>query len=397
MVRRSSRRRSSRAKKPPALSSSALIGVAVTCLFLGAGIVGIKWLQTDAGRLFLAEHEVASAERWVEPRIEAALRSGIEAAGADADSLQRSRNRLDGPAVLRLATEADLLRINYEVTQAVRAAGGRVYRGHRWRSDEAEILELQVGTSRRLTHRLLVQRGDVLPEPAPLPRGQLALVVDDFGHNLGPLVRRLLALDAPLTMAILPDLSHSRDALREISRAGKQALLHLPMEPDPGAPVEPGPRFVKVGMSDEEVERLVEDCLDELPGVQGMNNHMGSRATRSRPEMEAVMRVLAGRGLIFLDSLTTPKSVAHRVAREMGVPRLTNNLFVDRETEEGAVVLSRLEELAERARERGFAVGIGHVNEATVEALESFVPALRPGDVELVFLADLVHERAGVD
>ncbi len=389
-------RRSPRRPATPknSLGPSALFGFGLAFVALGLGILGVKWLQTDAGRLFLADHGVAAGQQWVRPRIETAIRDGLRAAGASPDSLERLRNRLDGPVVLRLATDVDLLRINWKVSEAVRAVGGRVHRGHRWRSDAGQVLELQLGTSHQLTHRLLVQRGKVLPEAPPLPQGRLALVIDDLGHNLGPLVQRLLLLPQPLTLAVLPDRSHSLEVLREIQRAGQQALLHLPMEPDPGGAMSPGPRAVEMGMSSPEIEALVRDCLDGLPGVQGVNNHMGSRVTRSRPEMEAVMRVLAERGLIFLDSLTTPRSVAYKAARETGVPELKNDLFVDRETQDPEVVLARLEELAALARDRGWAVGIGHVNEATVTALETFLPRQRPTDIEMVFLADLVHERA---
>jgi hypothetical protein len=80
----------------------------------------------------------------------------------------------------------------------------------------------------------------------------------------------------------------------------------------------------------------------------------------------------------------------------MGVPCLSNELFVDRETTDPELVRKRLDHLADIARDRGYAVGIGHVHEATVEALESFVAAMRPSDVELVFLADLIHDRAAM-
>lgn len=390
------RRKRKKSRGPTWMPSSALLGIGAALLFLGAAVLGVRWLQTEAGRLFLADHQVATAESWAADRFERAIESGVALAGASRDSLRRSQPRASGPVILRMNSDVDLTQLNWRVTEAVESAGGRVHRGHRWKADRGEVLELQVGTAHQLTHRLLVQRGVAAVEAPPLPAGRLALVVDDVGHNTGTLFRRLLAVDAPLTLAILPDLSHSRDALREIGRGGKQALLHMPMEPDPGAPVPPGPRFVAVGMSPLEIEDLVERCLDELPGVQGMNNHMGSHATRSRPEMRAVLGVLQRRGLIFLDSMTTPRSVAHKVAREMGVPRLKNDLFVDRETEDPQVVLERLEHLAGIARQRGFAVGIGHVNEATVSALESFCPGLSPSDVQLVFLADLVHDQAAV-
>lgn len=387
-------RRSSRRDPRSTWGTRRLLTVGVAALVLGGGILGLKWLETDDGRLFLAERDVGPARGWAEEHLEAAVRDGLRASGTPLDSLHRARPRLGEPVLMRLATDVPLLEVNRHVTAAVEKEGGWVHRGVRRHEERGDVLELHLGTPRHLTHRLVVRRGRRLPEPPPLPAGRIALVIDDVGHNVGPLFRRLLALDVPLTLAILPDLAHSGRALLEIERAEQQALLHMPMEPDPTAPMSAGPRAVEVGMSAAEVRELVATCLDELPRVEGLNNHMGSRATRSRPEMTAVMEVLAERGLIFLDSLTTPRSVAHEAAARLGVPHLKNDLFVDRETEDPARVLERLRQLAETARRRGWAVGIGHVNRATVEGLESFVADLEPTDIEMVFLADLVHDQA---
>jgi hypothetical protein len=165
------------------------------------------------------------------------------------------------------------------------------------------------------------------------------------------------------------------------------------MEPDPGAGYEAGEPQVRVGSSAVAVRAVVESCLDGLPGVVGVNNHMGSAATRSRPEMAAVMEVLAARGLPFLDSQTTAASIAHLAATEAGVPTLRNDIFLDADDADAALVRERLDFLVRKARQRGWAVGIGHVNEATISALEAFLPTLAPGDVELIAVADLIHSR----
>lgn len=230
-------------------------------------------------------------------------------------------------------------------------------------------------------------------DPAP-PRPRLALVIDDLGHNLNGLTRRALALPGPVTFAVLPGLDRTARVLEEIHRAGKPAFLHLPMEPDPGAGYDAGEPQIRVGTEPNEIRAIVHACLDALPGVAGVNNHMGSRATASWPEMRAVMEVLAERDLPFLDSQTTPHSVAHLAATEFGVPNLRNDIFLDVDAEDPSLVLDRLDQLVAKARRRGWAIGIGHVNEPTVAALEVFLPRIEELGIELWGAHDLAQQRA---
>ncbi len=360
---------------------------------LGFVLVVGTWLQSPPGRWFLADHGVSTAVQWARERLSSTLVETLRSQGVPADSIRVRAGHDDVPTTLRVSTDGDLLALNVALSGAVENAGGHVLRG--WRHEDPKQgpwIELHFGTRRVLTHRVLARRGRVAPPPPPLPRGRLAIVLDDFGNNFNRLTRRAIALPGPVTISVLPELPHSLRALAEAKRAGKPVMLHLPMEPEPGAPVEAGEPQVRVGMDADAVRAVVRRALDDLPGVAGVNNHMGSRATRSRPEMDAVMEVLAEEGLVFLDSQTTPRSVAHLAAGAAGVPHLRNDLFVDRETRDPAVVLQRLDELADKARRRGWAVGIGHVNEATVVALEMFLPRLRPGDVVLVGLPELAHE-----
>jgi polysaccharide deacetylase 2 family uncharacterized protein YibQ len=391
---RKSRRKRRRRSVERSLTLAWRAGIVLAVILAVGTVLTWRWSQAPSGRLFLADRGLDSATEWAAARFQLAIRGALTSTGIAGDRIEVEPAVDDAPAVIRLATDHSLLDLNVAVTAAVESAGGTVHRGSLREEDEGERLELHVGTARRLTHRILVRRGRTVPDITPIPRGRLALVIDDLGHNFNGLTRRVLSLDAPVTLAILPELRHSVRVLNEAQRAGKQTLLHMPMEPDPGAPVGPGEPSIQVGMELSDIQAAVEDCLDGLPGVEGLNNHTGSYATRHRAEMEAVMEVLAGRGMVFFDSQTTPKSVAHVAAAEAGVPVLRNDIFIDRETEDVAVVEERIERLLRIARKRGWAVGIGHVNAATVEALERLLPRLRPGDVELVFLADLIREVA---
>lgn len=370
-----------------------LLALGVVAL-VGCAIAFTAWARTPAARMKLADHGIPGQQAFARARLESRLQSGLLAAGVDADSMRFERGWRGAPNVVRLQAPGSLVELNLAVSEAVEEAGGRVLRGQRHVEPGGEWLELRLGTGSGMTHRLVARRERMAPEPPPLPNGRLALILDDLGHNFDPLTRRAIALPAPVTYAVLPERGRSRRVLTEIRRAGKQALLHMPMEPDPGAPVGPGEPAVLVGMTPKEVRAAVARGLDDLPGVVGVNNHMGSRATRSRSEMDAVMAELAARGLVFVDSRTTHGSVAHVAASVRGIPNLRNDLFLDVDTDDPGEIRRRLDRLLEIARKKGWAVGIGHVHPNTIAVLEEFLPGVDPADVELVPVSQLILDQA---
>lgn len=389
-ARKSKRRRSKKksATVPVALRWGLLAAVGVAVL-LG---VAVAWLRTDEGRLALADRGIGSNEAWTSARFEAVALRTLTELGVPRDSIVVEAGPVGEPSVLRFGTDLSLTPLNLALTTALEDAGATVHYGRRSDDDDGELLELRVGTRPALTHRILAHVGRVAPPPPPIPAARLAIVIDDLGNNFNGLTRRALALPRPITFAVLPGLARSRRVMTEIERTGHEALLHLPMEAEPSTGYDAGDPQVRVGMDVASIRQTVEGGLAAVGNVVGVNNHMGSRATASRPEMDAVMGVLAERGLVFLDSQTTPKSVAHVAARAIGVPTLRNDIFLDAGKAEAPLVAERFEQLVEKALRRGWAVGIGHVNEPTVDTLESLLPTLEARGVTLVAVSELIHD-----
>ena len=273
---------------------------------------------------------------------------------------------------------------NLWISRAARAAGAQVLAANELHARSGEVV-IALGFAARPTHRIVVR-----PAPPPPPPGKpirIALVIDDMGHNLNATVRGILDLGVPLTLAVLPDLSRSDDAFRAAAKRELPALLHLPMEPE--GDENAGRHPITVGMEASAMEALVEKYQRKYPGFVGINNHMGSRATADASTMAAFAAVLSRRGLFFLDSVTTPHSVAYRAARAEGVWSLRNDLFLDTETESVEVVAARLEQLGDLARRRGLAVGIAHPRPYTLAALQALIPRLQAEGIRFVTLEEL--------
>ncbi|OSM06770.1 hypothetical protein MAIT1_00371 [Magnetofaba australis IT-1] len=221
---------------------------------------------------------------------------------------------------------------------------------------------------------------------------KLALIIDDLGYN-GPIGRAIAKLPGQLTLAILPGGNYSRQVVNLGVREGKEIMLHQPMEPQGYPRVNPGPGALLKGMPDKRIRRILAHNLDEFPEAIGVNNHMGSRLTTDRSAMNAVMGVILQRGLYFVDSRTSGKTVAFSAAANQGVPRAQRAVFIDN-TRSKSAILNQLRQLERVGRSHGEAVGIGHPYPETLAALRSWLPMLARKNIQLVSASQLLTPHA---
>jgi len=216
-----------------------------------------------------------------------------------------------------------------------------------------------------------------------------AIVIDDMGHD-PEAAHKLLAIDYPLTFSVLPHLRYTQATAEEVHRAGHEVMLHMPMEPEPGAHASPGEGAILVGMNAAEVQRVVQNDLDSVPYVAGVNNHMGSRATQNGPLMADLMKVLKEHRLYFIDSRTTVETTALEAARRQCLPSFYRAVFLD-DTETVPYTLGQLHKFRHAVEQDGVALAIGHPHATTIAALEKFLPELDRADIELVAPSQIVR------
>jgi polysaccharide deacetylase 2 family uncharacterized protein YibQ len=368
--------------------------VAALLVVLVAGISAVKYFQTSGGRArlldagfhgYYAQVQADIGEALWEALGEFDLESNVDERAA----VVRAHGRTIRYREWRIACDksCNFVLINVALTRSIGRVGGTVR--HSEETGEGNTFLFAVGSRKFDTHRLTFRRVDRLAARRKEPRPKLALVIDDLGYSRNGVVKEILSIDLPLTIAILPSLPHSTFALELAQKKGKCAILHLPMEPDEQQ--DSDLTLVVGDMNDLAIERLVGRYIQSLPGIEGVNNHQGSRATADRRVMEIVLGVVKNYGLYFLDSLTSNKSVAYNTARDLGVMTARNNLFLDADTEDAEVVEQRIRQLVSTARQRGSAVGIGHPRRWTLEALKNSELFLKNTGVELVYLTDIVE------
>lgn len=223
-------------------------------------------------------------------------------------------------------------------------------------------------------------------------KAMIAVVIDDLGVDRKR-SERIMALPAPLTTAFM---SYAKDLprLTALARAkGHELMLHMPMEPM-GASYDAGPTgdVLTVGLPAADIRRRVAEGLGRFDGMIGLNNHMGSRFTADTAGMKIVMEELAKRGLMFLDSVTTQRSVGVEEARRHGIAALARDVFIDNEETLEAVTV-QLRKAEQVARKQGYAVAIGHPHDATIEALTAWLPTLKDKGLVLVPISAILRRQ----
>jgi polysaccharide deacetylase 2 family uncharacterized protein YibQ len=219
---------------------------------------------------------------------------------------------------------------------------------------------------------------------------RLAVVIDDAGYAAGNTLDGFWNLKVPATVAIIPELEFSTQIAQEAPSHGWEVICHMPMEGHE-AVADGAYRFIlKRTTHPGVVTDTLTGALAGLPNCRGMNNHMGSRATEDRDLMLQVGHFLHSRGMYFLDSRTSDKTVAYPTVRKAGVPAAERNVFLDNE-EEMAAIEKQFAKAVAMAKKRGSAVVIGHFRKITLEALADSVPLVKAQGVKFVYLSELVH------
>ena len=223
-------------------------------------------------------------------------------------------------------------------------------------------------------------------ETGPKPR--VVLVIDDLGNDRES-VDRLVEMNFPLNMAVLPYLPHSGYAAREARENGMDVILHLPMEPKYSSGYtadDAGEGVLLVGYPISRLKEELRKNILAVPGAVGVNNHMGSKFMENEKLVGVVMDEIGARGFYFVDSLTTADSVGYRVARNLGVKVLRRDVFIDEADRGKDYTVEQIDRLVKIAEKNGMAVGIGHPYPQTIEALSQYLPEVA-GRVEFVTIS----------
>lgn len=236
----------------------------------------------------------------------------------------------------------------------------------------------------RLLAALMLTIG-ALPARAAMPVA-IAIVIDDLGDR--PVETRMATeLPGPVACAFLPESPYTRRYADAAHAAGKEVLLHLPLQP---LTAKAHPLTLVTNAPDPVRDAALSRLLASVPHLDGVNNHEGSLATSSHSAMHWLMGQLVAHHVgYFIDSYTTARSVAYPIARAHGLPTTRRRVFLDNNPDPAAVN-AQFDELLRQARLHGSALAIGHPHRSTLAVLRARIPELAARGIVLLAPSQLI-------
>lgn len=223
---------------------------------------------------------------------------------------------------------------------------------------------------------------------------KLAIVIDDFGEDRAG-VEKMLSLAIKFTGAVMPAMEFSVEDANRLNELGKEVMLHMPMEAYGNLPLSwYGSVLIKNTHTRAEARNILISAIQSVPHVKSVNIHMGTAVCQNKELADEILSVTKERNLPFLDSKTIEGSVFPQIAVEKQAKFLERDNFLEVSGQKNyEFTKTRIREGIETAKQKGWAVVIGHVGpvggEVTAQVLYDMQNELMQSGVQLVGYSEL--------
>jgi polysaccharide deacetylase 2 family uncharacterized protein YibQ len=380
------RKKSSTSALPRALG-----WLAAAALILFALGEAYRFSRSEQGQLVLARHLGLGDPKRTSELVGGRIRAALSRAGVPGDSVSARPARSSASLTKwRIGVEPgrSLLQLNYAVTRGLESEGAAVLSGEEAaEGGGGSMIRLTVGLPMRATHELDLVRLARRPGAPVETHGRLAIVLYGFGDDARS-ADSSFTLPVPFGVALAPGRPESRKVFRAAHAAGREVVLHLPLEPIDYPRVNPGPGTVLVTMSPARITSMLRHDIDQAAPIAAVANHMGSLATQDMTVMRSVFHELRRADLPFVHLMPAAGAVCKSLASEMGVPYSEPDMVLDAETRgrDTRALDGRWKQALQRARDRGACVVWIR---ATPLARRWLTAAFRPQRLEGVSLVPL--------
>ncbi len=220
------------------------------------------------------------------------------------------------------------------------------------------------------------------PFPAGDRRPRIAVIVTGLGLSRDATQGAIQYLPAAVTLAFDPYASGLQDWVAAARRLGHEVLLALPMEATEFPVRDAGPRALVTGIGPGDNLQRLNYLLSRMSGYVGIVTAMGSQFTVEEVQMGPMLDAIGRRGLLYVDSGASRKSIGPAIAKQVGMPRALADMQID-QIPSRAAITKRLTELEDVARKSGAAVALAQPLPVTVERLIAWTASLEGRDVVL--------------
>ena len=222
---------------------------------------------------------------------------------------------------------------------------------------------------------------------------RIALIISNLGLSNTYTKAALELLPEDITLSFSHVAPRLKNWVREARQKGHEILLDIPMEPIGFPKNDPGRATLLTSSNEVENLNRLEHIMKQAGGYVGLLGTLGTKFMLHSETFLPVLRSIKQRGLIYVDSRSTSRSLGPDLASSIQLPKAFNNVFVDREPSQEKIK-NKLDELERIALKRRFAVGIAQPLPITIEILSQWAKGLKTKQIALAPITAIVDKQS---
>ncbi|MCI5969250.1 divergent polysaccharide deacetylase family protein [Helicobacter sp.] len=221
---------------------------------------------------------------------------------------------------------------------------------------------------------------------------QLAIIIDDIGTFAQ--YQAITQIPFKFTPSLFPKSKANPDTPK-IAKIAPFYMIHLPLEALNFYQKEH--QWLFVGDSKEKIESHIQTIKQDFPNLSYINNHTGSKFTQDLESMSLLLETLKTHRINFVDSKTIGTTKTNAVYAKSPYVAfnpcqqtpLKRDVFLDNILEIPTIT-EQLIQAVQIAKQKGYAIAIGHPHKATLLALKNATNYLENSGVELVYINEII-------
>ena len=206
-------------------------------------------------------------------------------------------------------------------------------------------------------------------------RPRVAVIMSGLGISENATLQAIDMLPGSVTLSFAPFTKRLSGWIDKGRAKGHEVLLDLPMEPIDYPQNDPGPHTLLASVPIDQNLRQLEWILSRATGYVGVSTFMGSGLTTKPRALTPILTELKARGLMLVDTRENPLGLATKLARDVGLTVVANNVFVD-QIPTAAKIQEGLAGLEKRAKRDGAAIAVARPYPVTLKQLSSWIGGL---------------------
>lgn len=222
---------------------------------------------------------------------------------------------------------------------------------------------------------------------------RIALIISNLGLSDTYTKATLELLPEDITLSFSHVAPRLKSWVREARQKGHEILLDIPMEPIGFPKNDPGRATLLTSSNEVENLNRLEHIMKQAGGYVGLLGTLGTKFMLHSETFLPVLRSIKQRGLIYVDSRSTSRSLGPELSSSIQLPKAFNNVFVDKEPSQEKIK-NKLDELERIALKRRFAVGIAQPLPITIEILSQWTKELKTKQIALAPITAIVDKQS---